>query len=306
MTTDVPIADRQVIEEGDAPVVSVIVPVWNGHDVIADCLDALMRQDAPAGSFEVIVVDNGSTDDTPVIVARYPGVTLLSEPKASSYIARNTGLKVARGEAILFTDADCIPVDGWVSAALDALATMPGKGIYGGCITMYRPQGGEEAAFRFDELFELNQERRTQVNRCVTANWMSYRADLLREGGFDETLKSCGDSEMSGRMHASGAEVVYLPRMEVRHPARSSVAELVRKRRRIVGGRWQEERSTPASAPVWLKSYSIEAAGDMRRVWRAPLPWRTKVDVGLAIVRLWATSIGEVGRMAIGREATRA
>lgn len=306
MTTDIPIADRQANSAGAAPVVSVIVPVWNGHDTIGACLDALMRQDAPAGSFEVIVVDNGSTDATPAIVARYPCVTLLSETRPSSYIARNTGLKVARGVAILFTDADCIPVDGWVSAALDALATMPGKGIYGGRITMYRPPQGEEATFRFDELFELNQERRTQVNRCVTANWMSYRADLMREGGFDETLKSCGDSEMSRRMHAKGAEVVYLPRMEVRHPARSSMAELVRKRRRIVGGRWQEERSTAASAVVWLKSYSVEAAGDMRRVCRARLPWRTKIDVGLAVARLWMTSIGEVGRLAVGREATRA
>lgn len=92
---------------------SVVVPVLDMADSVGACLDALVAQSLPRDQFEVIVVDNGSTDGTPDIVQRYP-VTLLRESMPGACNARNTGIRAARGEFVAFTDADCVPSRGWL------------------------------------------------------------------------------------------------------------------------------------------------------------------------------------------------
>jgi glycosyltransferase involved in cell wall biosynthesis len=91
------------------PLLSVIVPVWNDESRIGQCIDALKRQSLDSALFEIIVVDNGSTDSTATVVSRYTNVVLLYEPQPGSYAARNTGLRHARGEYVAFTDSDCVP-----------------------------------------------------------------------------------------------------------------------------------------------------------------------------------------------------
>jgi glycosyltransferase involved in cell wall biosynthesis len=92
--------------------VSIVIPVYNEADRLADCLEAIARQSAPA--FEVIVVDNNSTDITASIAASFPFVTLLHESKQGVTHARNTGFNAARGDIIGRIDADTLlPVD-WV------------------------------------------------------------------------------------------------------------------------------------------------------------------------------------------------
>src|ERR1041384_5139232 len=93
--------------------VSVIVPVWNDAERLGHCLHALEKQTYPAESYEVIVVDNGSTDSVACLVAAYGRARLVSEQRPGSYAARNTGLNLARGQVIAFTDADCLPAPDW-------------------------------------------------------------------------------------------------------------------------------------------------------------------------------------------------
>ena len=73
--------------------VSIIVPVFNAAASLGDCLDALLRQDVPAASYEVIVVDNNSTDDSMAVARQRPTVRLLSETRQSAYAARNRGIR---------------------------------------------------------------------------------------------------------------------------------------------------------------------------------------------------------------------
>lgn len=97
------------------PFISVVIPVLDMATTIGPCLDALLAQSLPAAQFDVIVVDNGSTDGTPEVVRAYP-VTLLHEPAAGACHARNRGIAAARGACIAFTDADCVPSRGWLAA----------------------------------------------------------------------------------------------------------------------------------------------------------------------------------------------
>src|SRR6476646_11757769 len=94
------------------PKVSVVVPVYNGEETIKTCVESLVGLDYPRDRFEVLIVDNKSTDGTRRVVEKYP-VTLLQEAAVqSSYAARNLGVARSSGEIIAFTDADCVPERG--------------------------------------------------------------------------------------------------------------------------------------------------------------------------------------------------
>lgn len=109
--------------------VSVIVPVHNAAAWLGDCLDALLRQDLPAGSFEIIAVDNRSTDDSAAILKRQPGVRLLSEPAPGAYAARNRAIRAARGELFAFIDADCVARPDWLARLQHGLTAAPGTRV---------------------------------------------------------------------------------------------------------------------------------------------------------------------------------
>jgi glycosyltransferase involved in cell wall biosynthesis len=88
--------------------VSVIVPAYNEEKYIERCLESVLAQDQ-SPEFEVIVVDNGSSDKTGLIVRmRFPQVKLISEPKKGVVFARNRGAKEAQGEILFFVDADVV------------------------------------------------------------------------------------------------------------------------------------------------------------------------------------------------------
>ena len=102
--------------------VSVIIPMCNAERYLAACLDSLVSQDFPPSDYEVILVDNGSTDRSVEIARGYDRVTLLAEPVPGAYSARNRGIRAARGNVLAFTDPDCVPSRSWVRAVSTAMA----------------------------------------------------------------------------------------------------------------------------------------------------------------------------------------
>lgn len=105
-----------------APDVSVIVPFYNEARYLERCVDALLAQTLPRDRYEVILVDNNSTDGS-YGLARSRGVTVLTEPKQSSYAARNRGVAHARGRILAFTDSDCEPDSRWLERLLARFAS---------------------------------------------------------------------------------------------------------------------------------------------------------------------------------------
>ena len=92
----------------DHPYLSVIVPVKNGHSVLPRMLDMLSRSALPRESWELIVIDDGSTDDSSAIASEYADLVIrLPAPSHGPGYARNRGVERARGECIVFLDADC-------------------------------------------------------------------------------------------------------------------------------------------------------------------------------------------------------
>jgi glycosyltransferase involved in cell wall biosynthesis len=237
-----------------SPRVSVIIPVHNGAHSLGACLGALEGQTLARADFEVIVVDNGSSDDLAPVQALFPAVHWLREGVVGSYAARNTGLRHARGEFLAFTDADCVPEAAWLERGVAALAAGPGT-VIGGEVPFLNPVGRELNSYELLEtvMFGLGDIRRLIEERgfAITANLFTSRAVFGRVGEFDAQLKSAGDREWVLRAVAKGEILRYGGDVIVRHPRRSTRAAFFRKQRRLVGGRMDLlRRSRPSLGAV--------------------------------------------------------
>jgi glycosyltransferase involved in cell wall biosynthesis len=100
------------------PAVSVVVPARNAERTIAACLRALARQALAPADLEVIVVDDGSVDDTAAIAGRFPGVRVLRQGRFGAEAARRAGAAAAHGTMVAFAEPDHPPPLGWLDALL--------------------------------------------------------------------------------------------------------------------------------------------------------------------------------------------
>lgn len=283
----------------------VIIPVWNGEAVIGRCLDALARQTLARDAFQIIVVDNGSSDASAALARGYAGVEVIEEPRPSSYAARNRGLQHVKAPITAFTDADCVPAPDWLEQILRAAGEHRGFGVLAGQIDLFDEIEQERAVFAdYERLFSFPQSHAARGN-CATANWASETELLRHLGGFDAALKSGGDRQMALRIRDAGRPLIYVPAMVVRHPVRASRAELVRKRQRLSGGRWDRTAHRPRLAHV----LGITAVDTLRRLRKAAispgLTPRRRLAVMWLTLELAGVAISEFLHLAGGRRAAR-
>jgi glycosyltransferase involved in cell wall biosynthesis len=288
------------------PVISVIVPVWNDEKRIGQCIEALKRQSLDADLFEIIVVDNGSTDSTVSLVGGSAGVILLHEPQPGSYAARNTGLDFARGEYAAFTDSDCMPQSDWLEVGLNAVRGRAEIGIIAGRIAIGETTGTyNRACLNYERYLSMPEDGHARYGFAITANWFSRRQILLEKGGFDATLKSGGDLELSRRIFKAGLQIVYLPTAVVVHPPRIQIGEIVGKARRVVGGRWASTRGRLRL----LKRMKTETKNFIQRTRKIAgtknLTAYERVEVAGLLLRLWIISLAELLRLQFGGTPTR-
>lgn len=289
-----------------APFISIVIPVWNSPQSIAKCLRAIGGQTYSRNQFEVLVVDNGSFDATREVVESFPFVTLLLEPIAGAYRARNLGLKKAKGDLVAFTDSDCVPDRDWLASAVRAAKQHPDAGVLAGNIQLVRASAGNDACEKYEMLFSFNQARNVaKYGVCTTANWVSRRDLLLELGGFDSALKSGGDSKFSRQIGAAGYPIVYVPDMLVQHPIRGTLRELAKKQRRVVGGRWAM-RNYRFAFVRWLGIHFRELAAKLKMILFEPrLSVADKLQVALVAAFLSIVTVAELVHVALGSEPRR-
>lgn len=227
------------MEQPPGPAVSVIVPVRDGSAALDRCLAALARQDYPHDLLSVVVVDNGSSEDVAAVVARHPGVVFAEQPHGGSYAARNRGLEASTGEVVAFTDADCDPLPGWVTASVAELVGPPRAAMVGGAVELVYPRGRPVTACELFEAVQAFPQQRylERYGFAATANMVTWRETLELVGPFDQELLSGGDFEWGSRVAAAGGVQRYAAEAVVLHPARSTWRESVRKWRRVARGR---------------------------------------------------------------------
>jgi len=105
------------ITKDASPLVSVIMPVYNREMFLAEAIESILQQ--TYDRFEVIIADDGSTDNSRKILAEYGNlITVLSLPQCGPSVARNRALEITKGEFVAFTDSDCIAAPNWINELL--------------------------------------------------------------------------------------------------------------------------------------------------------------------------------------------
>ena len=174
----------------------------------------------------------------------------MREPQPGSYAARNTGLAIAGGEIIAFTDADCLPGPDWIARAVEALAAPDATGIVAGRIALVhpRPSGVSPLAYSYSALYSFNPHGAGGLG--ATANLIVRRAVLDMVGPFDPTLLSGGDMDWGKRAERAGIPTRHADEVSVVHAARPTVGSILRRELRLAGGtQINHQRARPASAP---------------------------------------------------------
>jgi len=189
--------------------ISFIIPVLDGEKDIGQCLDHIIKE--MAGNDEIIVVDNGSADNTIKIVERYEKAKVLSFPEATIAGLRNRGARIARGDTLAFIDADCLVCGGWRQAVASVMNDKNIK-VTGSICDIPSSATWIEKAW-----WSLRSSVRMKVNYIASANFIIDRGVFNEVSGFDEDLTTDEDSEICVRVIKSGHSIIDDPAIRTIH-----------------------------------------------------------------------------------------
>ncbi len=220
--------------------ISVIIPVYNDQCGLKDTLDFLVNQDFPKKDFEIIISDNGSSDNTldteEMFAKKYPELIriVIENNIKSSYAARNKGIKASTGSIIAFIDADMTIDKDWLTRIVDSLEKY--RVDYLACSV--------EIYLKIKSAYGLyNKITGFPVESCINDNHFAPTCCLIvRKNVFDEVglfdlrLVSSGDYEFGNRVFDSGYKLYYDASIVMRHPARSTFKQIFCKFFRIGRG----------------------------------------------------------------------
>lgn len=195
---------------------SVVVPAFNAEKTIGKCLEALERQGFRG--YEVIVVDDGSRDNTGEVAKQFPKARVVREENAGPAVARNNGAKNAKGEIVVFTDSDCIAEPNWLEEMLKPFADKRVAGVQG------RYKSGRRGLIARIIQLEIEKSyakmgKQDSIDFIATYS-AAYRKIVFEKlGGFDTSfpMASGEDTDFSFRVHESGQKMVFNPNAIVHH-----------------------------------------------------------------------------------------
>jgi glycosyltransferase involved in cell wall biosynthesis len=216
---------------------SVVIPCFNAERFIHKCLSALSNQSIDRNRYEIIVVDDGSNDNTADAALDFCD-RVIRTANLGSASARNTGVRHASGSVILFTDADCIPYPNWIETMTEPFMNTDISGVKGA----YRTSQIDWVAVFVQAEYEYKYKRllkETCIDFIDTYSAGFRRTVFDSVGGFDERYPgaSVEDQEFSFRVARAGYKMVFVPDAIVMHHHADTLSWYFRKKKNI--GYWK-------------------------------------------------------------------
>ncbi|MEM9831984.1 MAG: glycosyltransferase [Bacteroidota bacterium] len=256
-------------EKKDYPYVSVIIPVYNDAAELSGTLHALADQSYSEDKYEVLVVDNGSTDATIEATTSSTKVRLLTEHKYrnSPYSARNRGIENAGGDIIVFLDASCRPDSHWLAEGVSTLYKEHAD-LVGGKVA-FRFRDPKNAGEFYDSQINIKMKENIEIKKVAkTANLFVRKRVIEAIGKFPEGIRSGGDLLWTQKASRNGFLLVYSERAAVTKAARP-LKELLRKQWRV-GQRhpqiWKEQGIKKNSLAIIFKMLIPPSPGTIKRM----------------------------------------
>ena len=213
--------------------ISVIIPTFNSAKQLSDCLKSLETQTMDQGSYQVIVVDDGSTDDTRSIVAKY-SAKYVYQANQGPAVARNHGVTEAQGEIVLFTDADCMPQANWIEEMIKPLDDSQVVGVKGAYKTDQKELMARLVQIEYEDKYE--RMKKFKYIDFIDTYSAAYRKDVyIKYGGFDERYPkaSVEDQEFSFRLFRDGYKMVFNSSAIVYHRHSARLIDYLKKKYKI-------------------------------------------------------------------------
>jgi glycosyltransferase involved in cell wall biosynthesis len=195
--------------------ISVIIPALNEEKMIGRCLESLTRLAFARDRFEVLVVDNGSRDNTLAIVESFTDrlyLKVLQQAGVRISALRNLGARTASGDILAFLDADCLAPAEWLDRIF-ALAPADGAGVLGAHYLL--PEDSSWVGRTWHRYQEA--PKSGEVSHVPAGDLIMRREDFLKLGGFDESIQTNEDYELCDRARKAGMNVRAFPQIGVVH-----------------------------------------------------------------------------------------
>ncbi len=239
---------------------SVVVPHLNQEDFLARCLESLAAQRGVTGPVEIIVVDNGSERFPTGVCAAFEGVRLERETTPGPGPARNRGVDLSCGALLAFIDADCIADPNWLAVIERSFSEDAALRIAGGDVQIAVADPRRLTLLEaYESIYAYRQKEYIERRGFSgTGNLAARREDVERIGPF-AGKHLAEDLDWGHRARSLGYRIAYLPAMVVRHPARSTFAELEAKWGRQIAHAFERFRHTRRGRLAWLL-YAVAVA----------------------------------------------
>jgi GT2 family glycosyltransferase len=224
---------------------SIIIPTFNGASRIASCLESLAKQTA-GRNVEILVVDDGSTDNTANVVRGFSSARLISQANAGPASARNRGALEAQGKILLFTDDDCVPQPDWLEAMLGPFQDLEVVGAKGVYRTHQKNLTARFVQIEYEDKYRL-MAGQPNIDFIDTYSAGFRRDRFLEMTGYDTSFPvACAeDIELSYRMSARGWKMKFVPAAIVYHTHPDTLSRYLKKKYKFAFWRMLAVRKNP-------------------------------------------------------------
>ncbi|WP_165819229.1 glycosyltransferase [Tamilnaduibacter salinus] len=226
------------------PYLSVVIPAYNEADHIGECLNALRDQNCAQEKYEVIVVDNKSTDGTLEIVQQY-NVELLARQAGNVGKIRNLGAQKAKGAVLAFIDADCIVDSDWITRAIKLSTDNPTTVFGGGCLLPPNPTAVEK-------YWLLGNSETRLPKDLIGASIVLRKESFKKIDGFDESVTSGEDTALSRSATTTGLVVRITGELSVVHNGNAKTYSEFAKRQAWHGENYIRDVASSMKDPTFI------------------------------------------------------